>query len=176
MASTAANLEQLVAEGSFARQLYYAFGVFNFYIPPLRERLEDIPLLVDLFLERKSQNDARSIHIDDDTLTTLRHYPWPGNIRELENALERAVNHNEDGNIQVIDLPEIVRSGRVINAKSPAPQPVMTTTEAEREAIIRAGWACEGKVTEMAQHLGIGRTTLWRKLKRLNISPEQFKS
>ena len=175
MASTSANLEQLVAEGSFTRQLYYAFGVFNFFIPPLRERPQDIPLLIEHFLHRKSLDLAYSIQIDDETLKVLCHYPWPGNVRELENALERAINHSEDGLIRIIDLPEVVRSGRVINAKSPTPQPIMTTLEAEREAIIRAGWACQGRVTQMAQYLGIGRTTLWRKLKSLNISPEQFK-
>jgi len=75
----------------------------------------------------------------------------------------------------MLDLPEIVRSGRLIQTTSPTPQPIVTTAEAEREAIIRAGWACQGRVTEMAQQLGIGRTTLWRKLKSLNLSPEQFK-
>ena len=175
IASSTTNLEQLVAERSFVRQLYYAFGVFNFYISPLRERVEDIPLLTERFLNRITQSQEHASWIDDETLAILRRYPWPGNVRELENALERALNHSVDGTIRMIDLPEVVRQGRVLNTTSPTPEPVVSTAVAEREAIIRAGWACQGRVTEMAQHLEIGRTTLWRKLKRLNISPDQFK-
>jgi transcriptional activator for dhaKLM operon len=174
IASTAANLEQLVAEGSFIRQLYYAFGVFNFYLPPLRERVEDIALLVERFLSRMTK-DQRDAKIDQEALVVLRRYPWPGNVRELENALERALNHSLDGVIRIIDLPEIVRTGRVIQTASPAPEPIVTTAEAEREAIIHAGWACQGRVTEMAHYLGIGRTTLWRKLRDLNLAPGHFK-
>jgi transcriptional activator for dhaKLM operon len=173
--STAANLEQLVAEGSFVRQLYYAFGVFNFYIPSLRDRVEDIPLLAERFLSRITQTQERASWIDDETLAILNRYPWPGNVRELENALERALNHSTDGTIRMIDLPEVVRRGRVLHTTSLIPEPIVSTAEAEREAIIRAGWACQGRVSEMAQHLEISRTTLWRKLKRLNIAPEQFK-
>jgi transcriptional activator for dhaKLM operon len=105
----------------------------------------------------------------------LCRYPWPGNVRELENALERALNHSLDGTIRMTDLPEVVRLGRLIDATSPIPQPVLTTVEAEREAIIRAGWVCQGRLSEMAQQLGIGRTTLWRKLRQLHITPDQFK-
>ncbi len=73
-------------------------------------------------------------------------------------------------------LSETVRLGRVLTHQSPtAPQPVLSVTEAEREAIMRAGQACHGRVSEMAQQLQIGRTTLWRKMKRHNITPEQFK-
>jgi transcriptional activator for dhaKLM operon len=175
IASTAANLEQLVTEGSFIRQLYYAFGVFNFYIPPLRERVEDIPALVERFLGRMSRDQPNGSSVDDDVLAVLCRYPWPGNVRELENALERALNHSLDGTIRLLDLPDIVRLGRILDETSPFPHPIVSTAEAEREAIIRAGWACQGRMGEMAQHLGIGRTTLWRKLKELHITPEQFK-
>jgi transcriptional activator for dhaKLM operon len=175
IASTTANLEQLVTETSFLRQLYYAFGVFNFNLPPLRERMEDIPLLAERFLSRISPNHDKALQLDGEALAVLLRYPWPGNVRELENALERAANHTLDGTIHIVDLPEVVRSGRVLETNSPAPQPIVTTAEAEREAIIRAGWACQGRVTEMAQQLGIGRTTLWRKLRRWHITPDQFK-
>jgi transcriptional activator for dhaKLM operon len=76
--------------------------------------------------------------------------------------------------IRLVDLPEVVRSGRVVTAGSPQPRPVQTVADAEREAIIRAGMACHGRVGEMAQQLGIGRTTLWRKMKRLNVSAADF--
>ncbi|MCA9979154.1 MAG: hypothetical protein KC413_25505, partial [Anaerolineales bacterium] len=67
-------------------------------------------------------------------------------------------------------------NGRVLTTHSPKTEPVLTRAEAEREAILRAGWACQGHVTEMAEQLGIGRTTLWRKMKRLNITPDKFKN
>jgi transcriptional activator for dhaKLM operon len=175
IASTTANLERLVTEGSFIRQLYYAFGVFNFYIPPLRERVEDIPLLAERFLIRMAKDHPNGLSIDEDILAVLCRYPWPGNVRELENALERALNHSLDGTIRMTDLPEIVRLGRILDETSPIPHPIVSTAEAEREAIIRAGWACQGRMSAMAQHLGIGRTTLWRKLRQLHITPEQFK-
>lgn len=175
IACTSANLEQLVAEDSFNRQLYYAFGVFNFRIPALRDRPEDITFLADRFLSRMALSSNQQPHIDEEALVTLQRYPWPGNVRELENVLERAVNQSLNGEIRIVDLPELVRSGRLLEASSPAPQPIISVAEAEREAIIRAGWACRGRVSEMARHLEMGRTTLWRKMKRLNISPDQFK-
>lgn len=175
IACTSANLEQLVAEGSFVRQLYYSFGVFNFFISPLRERPEEIPVLAERFLSRIAQNQPPDGWLSDEVLAALRRYPWPGNVRELENTLERALNNSSDGVIKLVDLPNVVRSGRVLTTNSVAAQPVISAAEAEREAIIAAGWACQGRVTAMAQQLQLGRTTLWRKLKRLNISPEQFK-
>lgn len=89
----------------------------------------------------------------------LRRYPWPGNVREPESILERALHQSGDNIIHVADLPETIRSGRLVIANSPQAEPVLTTTEAEREAIIRAGWACQGRLNEMSQQLGIGRTT-----------------
>ncbi len=96
-------------------------------------------------------------------------------MRELESVLERALNQSPDATVHAADLPAVVRQGRVLTGSSPDPQPVLSIADAEREAIIRAGRAFDGRVTKMAQQLGIGRTTLWRKMKRLDISPEQFK-
>lgn len=175
MATTTTDLGQLVSEGSFISHLYYRFGVFSIAIPPLRERPDDISILAYRFLNRVSQRDGRSFHIDEETMTILGRYPWPGNVREMESVLERAVSHSQDGTIRPADLPEIVRSGRIISGRSPQPKPVLSVTEAEREAILQAGWACQGHLGEMAQQLGIGRTTLWRKMKRHNLSSEYFK-
>jgi len=173
--ATSDDLEKLVAAGHFVSHLYYRFGVFNITIPPMRERTEDIPLLAERFLARISLRDGRAAWIDDEATAVLRRYPWPGNVRELESILERALHHSSDNIIHVADLPETIRSGRLVIANSPQAEPVLTTIEAEREAIIRAGWACQGRLTEMSQQLGIGRTTLWRKMKRFNLSPGQFK-
>jgi transcriptional activator for dhaKLM operon len=173
--STSEDLEQLVGEGSFLPHLYYRFGVFNIYIPPLRQRTEDIPLLAERFLARITRRDARAMWIDDTAMEALKRYPWPGNVRELESVLERAAYQSREGIIRLTNLPEMTRQRRVITDRTQQAQQVLSVMEAEQEAIIRAGWACQGRVSEMARQLQIGRTTLWRKMKRYNISPEQFK-
>ena len=175
MAATTADLEERIADNSFLAHLYYRFGVFNIYIPPLRERLEDIPLLAERFLARITQRSDRAAWIEDEARAILRRYPWPGNVRELESVLERALSHSADGTIHVVDLPPLVREGRVMVERSLRPQPVLSLEEAEREAIIRAGRACQGRVTTMAKQLQIGRTTLWRKMKQFNLDPQLFK-
>ena len=173
---TAVNLEEYVADGRFHSHLYYRFGVFIIELPALRDRLEDIPLLVERFLSRISQRLDKPAWISDEAQAALHRYPWPGNVRELEDVLERAVMQSENNWIQVSDLPAVVRSGRVLTSLSPRPQPVLSLRDAEREAIIRAAWACEGHISNMAKQLGTSRTTLWRKLKELDINLEQYKS
>jgi transcriptional activator for dhaKLM operon len=173
--ATTANLDKLVAEGSFLAHLYYRFGVFNIQIPSLRERQEDIPLLAERFLARITARDNRATWLDDGTLQILYRYPWPGNVRELESALERALHQSQDGVIRPADLPEAIRNGRVLSNNSPQAQPILSFIEAEREAILQAGWACHGQVSEMARMLGIGRSTLWRKMKQLSLTPAHFK-
>ena len=175
IAATSEDLEQRVSEGGFLPHLYYRFGVFNITIPPLRQRAEDLPLLAERFLARITQRDSRATWIDDEAMTILRRYPWPGNVRELESALERALHQSQDGSIHISHLPDTVRQGRVMTPHSMQPQPLLSMADAEREAIIRAGWACRGRVSKMARNLQIGRTTLWRKMKRHNITPDQFK-
>jgi transcriptional activator for dhaKLM operon len=174
--ATTENLEELVAQGSFMSHLYYRFGVFKIEIPPLRDRVEDIPLLAERFLARQTAREERAIWIEDEAVRFLLRYPWPGNVRELESALERAMSQSRDHVIRPADLPEMVRNGRVLTGRHPLAQPVLSVDEAEREAILRAGWACDGRVTEMARLLGIGRSTLWRKMRRLAISPAIFKT
>lgn len=175
IAATTENLEQLVTDGGFLSHLYYRFGVFNITIPPLRQRAEDLPLLAERFLARITKRESRATWIDDEALAIMRRYPWPGNVRELESVLERALHQSQDDIIRAQNLPDVVRQGRVMTAQSVRPQPLLSMTDAEREAIIRAGWACRGRVGEMAKDLQISRTTLWRKMKRHNITPDQFK-
>ena len=175
IAATSEDLEQRVTEGGFLPHLYYRFGVFNITIPPLRQRAEDLPLLAERFLARITVRDSRATWIDDEAMKILLRYPWPGNVRELESALERALHQSHDGSIRASHLPETVRKGRVMTSHSIQPLPLLSMTDAEREAIIRAGWACRGRVSEMARNLQIGRTTLWRKMKHYNITPDQFK-
>jgi len=176
IAATTENLEDLVAQGSFLSHLYYRFGVFKIDVPPLRERVEDVPLLAERFLARQTARESRAMWIEDEAVATLTRYPWPGNVREFESVLERAMSQCRDGVIRAGDLPEAVRHGRVVSGRYPLAQPIISVHEAEREAILRAGWACQGRVTEMARLLGIGRSTLWRKMRQFDLAPATFKT
>lgn len=169
------DLHNRVVEKSFAAQLYHRLSVFRFSILPLRKRPEDISGIIQRFLTLRSHVAEKAIEIAPSAMEVLKHYPWPGNVRELENVLERAFSHSADGVLQLSDLPESVRMGRVIVSEDPEPMPVISLKEAEKEAIMRAGWACHGVVSKMAEELDIGRTTLWRKMRELDIQPEQFK-
>jgi transcriptional activator for dhaKLM operon len=176
IAATSADLEKFVREGNFISHLFYRFGVFRIQIPSLRERVDDIPILAERFLGRITRQHQNDVWISDEAMDILRRYPWPGNVRELESVLERSLNQSLDNVILPIDLPEAIRQGRVMVDQSPQAKPVISAAEAEREAIIRAGWACQGQVTKMARQLDISRTTLWRKMKQWNINPDYFKS
>lgn len=176
VAATAADLEKSVADGHFLSHLYYRFSVFNITIPPLRERREDILLIAKRLLARSARRHGQKMVLDEEAAAILSRYPWPGNVRELEMVLERAAYQSSDYVIKVLDLPESVRRGRVVVGRGPEAQPVLSASEAEREAIIRAGWACEGRVSAMARELEIGRTTLWRKMKLHQIDPSRFRN
>jgi transcriptional activator for dhaKLM operon len=177
VATTNEDLERLINKGHFLADLYFRFGVFNLHVPPLRQRPEDIPLLVASFLEGITRRArlGEIVAIEDEAMAVMCRYPWPGNVRELESALERAFYQCYDDVIRTADLPEAVRQGRVMVNTSFTPQPVISLADAEREAILRAGWACKGQVGDMAQQLGIGRTSLWRKMKQMNLTPAYFK-
>jgi transcriptional activator for dhaKLM operon len=185
IAASSADLEQAVAEESFwasfitvstsliskSRRCATGWRIFPNWPERFFQRLEKPNG------ETADHKDSESsAYIDEDVMAILYRYPWPGNVRELENVLERARYHSYDGVIRPLDLPEVVRSGRVMVATSPLPQPIISIAEAERKAIMRAGWACQGHVSEMAQYLGISRTTLWRKMKRFNIEVDDFKN
>lgn len=176
IAATSVDLEQQISDGSFLPHLYYRFGVFSIKIPPLRFRVEDLPLLIKRIQSRVKQRDGQVLDIEDEAMAILYRYPWPGNVRELESVLERAMHQSSDGTIRAADLSDVVRQGRVLPTDSLNPLPLLSLAEAEQEAIIRAGWATNGRVGAMARDLKIGRTTLWRKMKLYNISPDQFKS
>ncbi len=174
--TTQKDLAALSQAGLFLPDLYFRFGVTNLHIPPLRERADEIPELVLRFLHYLSSRLELKdpIQLEDGVMEILKQYPWPENVRELENTLESAVYKRYDHILRVADLPSFIRIGGSGEPEG-EDQPVMSAAEAEREAVIRAGWACEGRVGEMAELLGMGRTTLWRKMKEMNISADYFK-
>ncbi len=176
IASSSANLEKLIAEGSFRADLYYRLSSFEIVLPPLRARKADIPLLVERILERYNRQHERNVTLAAGTLNLLKKYTWPGNIRELETILARAMVQAGDSEIiGPMHFPEYIRDPvKRTMAGSFSPQ-VKSLSDLEREALIQAARDCNGNLTQMAKVLGIGRTTVWRKMKALNISPEQFR-
>ena len=178
IASTDVNLEKLVAQGSFRGDLFYRLSPFEIRLPPLRDRRGDIPYIVNRLLSRLERQHGQPIKLAPGLIEILQRYYWPGNVRELEATLERAsLMALDEGLVTSLHLPEHirnpVRSPQVETVSDPFQ--IQTLGEMEREAIIKAARACHGNVTQMATLLGIGRTTMWRKLKKLSISPNQFR-
>jgi transcriptional activator for dhaKLM operon len=173
IATSSADLERHVIEGGFRADLYYALSRVAIRLPALRDRLSDLPLLINAALDRLRRQTGRRIEIANEALPALRRYRWPGNVRELENVLERAAALAEQGVIEVRHLPDAIR-GRSGHAQPTERVPALH--EAEYEAIVRAGWACQGNITKMAEILGIGRTTLWRKMKSVGMRVEDFRA
>ncbi len=172
IASSAADLERLVAEGHFRADLYHLLASTAIRIPALRERPEDIPLIVEAVFRRLRRASGRTYRITETALQRLKAYPWPGNVRELENVLERAAALSEDGWIDLQHLPERVVRGLMVEPPLDSIRPV---EELEREAILRAAVQYRGRIREMASALGLSRTTLWRRLKRYGIQPSMFR-
>ena len=170
IAATHRNLPDMIREGSFREDLYYRLNVFPIEIPPLRERREDIPLLVHYFVSRLSRRMQKSIKsIPRDAMDAMINWQWPGNVRELENFIERAVILTKGDNLNV-PLRELKTRAR----STPS---VSSFEDAERNAIVAALQAAKGKMSGLegaANRLGLKRTTLQNKMRRLNISRSDY--
>ncbi len=175
IASTEIDLERLVAENTFNTNLFYRLSTFVIKLLPLRERTEDIDFLVMHLLERLSLQVGRQVSISKTALDAMHHYPWPGNVTELESVLERVTLHCEGKTIALEDLPEAIRQRRAKIPGRPVSEPVKRLAEMEKQAIINAARASRGNLGKAAQLLGIGRTTLWRKMKEARMSMEDLK-
>jgi len=171
VAATNQDLTEMVEKKEFRSDLYYRLNVFPVMIPPLRERREDIPVLVRYFAQKFARQLNRPVeHIPADTLEALSTYAWPGNIRELENLVERAVILSTGPDL-VVPLGELKTSRPLLDAA-----PVSTLEAAEREHIVRAlkatNWVIGGP-TGAAAKLGMKRTTLQSKMQKLGISRQK---
>ena len=171
IAATHRDLGAMIREGKFREDLFYRLNIFPIEIPPLRERREDIPLLVHYFVARFARLMEKGIgSIPARAMDALTNAPWPGNIRELENFIERCVILTR-GDQLFVPVDELVRSAPTPNLHA------STFHEAERLAIINALQACGGRIAGRggaAEHLGLKRTTLQRKMSRLNISRSDY--
>ena len=166
VAATNTSLDDAIAAGRFRADLYYRIATVTIAIPPLRERTEDIPLLIKHFLARTSSESGRRIpEISDEAMERLLHYPWPGNIRELQNAIQRALILCHDDRIKISDLPpKVAGEYRPSVNLEFAVARNMTLEELEQEYIHAIMASVGGNKTEAATLLGIDRKTLYRKL------------
>ncbi len=177
IAATNKNLEKLVAEGKFRDDLYFRLNVVHLTMPPLRDRKEDIPLLVSSFLRHFcKQNEKPLLEIAPEAMNTLLTYNWPGNVRELRTAIEHGVVMATGPKISVRDLPMNVRQtvgvelpGGVTPAKAfGAKSSPLDLHATEKRLIMQALASTNGNITRAAQKLGISRRTLHRKINEMN--------
>ncbi|OGD11200.1 MAG: hypothetical protein A2Y86_04385 [Candidatus Aminicenantes bacterium RBG_13_62_12] len=169
LAATNENLEDLVRKGKFREDLFYRLSVVPIHLPPLKERKEDIPLLAEHFLQKYNKRAKRSVTaITPRALRALQDYDWPGNIRELENTIERAVVLSKE---EVIDLDNLMYHGISAGATSlgPAGGKFRTLEEVEKEYIRTVLRAQYGNKSRAAEVLGIDRKTLWAKVKKYEL-------
>jgi DNA-binding NtrC family response regulator len=164
IAATNRDLESAVRQGQFRQDLFFRLNVVQIKLPALRERKSDIPLLVNSFLEKFSDSNGRVRAISEDAMARLIAYDWPGNVRELENAIERAVALGSGPILHVGDLPSNLHYGTA--DRLPQTDELLPLEELERRAILRALREAGGDKLAAARLLGIGKTTLYRKLKQ----------
>jgi DNA-binding NtrC family response regulator len=172
VAATNADLEKLIADGRFRADLYYRLNVIPIFIPPLRERRDDIPLLVDHFLKGCDRGGRKTI--TPEALELLIRYDWPGNVRELENIIERMVILQENDALGVEDLPAKIRKPWSQDESLTLDSPLLSLEEVERRHLMRVlnetGW----QKRKAAHVLGINASTLYRKLQRFGFEKEKL--
>lgn len=174
IAATHQNLERLIAEGKFREDLYYRLNVISVTLPPLRERFEDILELAVFFLRRAASRAGKRISkFEDGAIDLLTRYSWPGNIRELQNVIERAVVLAETETITIADLPlDLQNAGAFTDLHPATAMPVRTSddTQDERQSLIDALDRCGGNKARAARLLGLARSTYFSKLKKHGLA------
>lgn len=179
IAASNADLERLCDEGGFRRDLLYRLNVIQIHVPPLRERREDIPLLVAHLLRKHTPEGETPPTVDEGAMSYLVSYFWPGNVRELENVIERAITLRQGGRISSEDLPPKVLSGEAAEAGTQPSDDLAglfvglpTIDEVERRYLLLVLEATGGNRTRAAEILGINRRTLYRMAARFRIDLE----
>ncbi len=172
--ATNQNLAELVAQRQFRQDLYYRINVVSIHLPPLRERISDIPLLGKHFVEKYAAQSGRRVHgFTEQAVDLMQRYSWPGNIRELENVVERAIVLGKGEWIQVSDLPApLHRQGLDAAGIGPKGHLKSALQDPERRIILEALEEHAWNRQETANALGINRTTLYKKMKRYGIAAE----
>jgi len=168
IAATHGDLAAMISQGSFREDLYYRLNVIQLVLAPLRDRREDIPALAEHFLAESVGKLGRKLRLSSEALERLLRYPWPGNVRELQNAIERAAILARSDVLEPEDLPPHVTAGMQLGPSPTLPRQT-TLADAERTHILQTLARFGRNHSGAAEALGIGRTTLWRKLKEYGL-------
>jgi len=169
--ATNEDLTRAVAEGRFRQDLFYRINVINIELPPLRERISDIPLLAEHFLRQVCADSGKQVQgFSEEAMTALQRFRWPGNVRELENVIERAVLLGKGSEIGIDDLPAAVMAAGPVRMEPVGTQSLKQALAApERQIILEVLEANQWNRHTTAEVLGINRTTLYKKMKRLGL-------
>jgi DNA-binding NtrC family response regulator len=169
--ATNEDLSRAVTENRFRQDLYYRVNVINVELPPLRERISDIPLLARHFLHSVCEDTGKQIEgFADEALAALQRYHWPGNVRELQNVIERAVLLGKNAAVGLEDLPAHLTAGESVAARPMAGRSLkQAMKDPERRIILDVLRAHNWNRNQTADALGINRTTLYKKMKRLGL-------
>ena len=178
LTATNKDVKHVLTTGAMREDFYYRIRVFEIALPALRDRREDVPLLVNHFIAEGSKVHPNPINdIAQDAMQQLMKYAWPGNIRELRNAIEHAFVTAEKGCLTVLDLPPEVRAPQSPSPQGPKSASLSPEQQAERDQILEALHKAKGRKTKAAALLGYSRVTLWKKLQQLGIreTPSQVR-
>ena len=189
LAATNRDLSAMVAQGAFRKDLYFRLSVVNLKLPPLRERREDIAILAEHFLERLHRETGASHVFSEDAIRLMTEYDWPGNVRELENAIERACSLSSGPVLHMADLPTQLQDFRMHRREANlslageagdeldagrkhaiADDAIVSIADMEKQAILGTIRQLNGDKLMAAKLLGIGKTTLYRKLKEYGLA------
>ena len=173
IAATKVNLREQAEKGLFRKDLFYRLNVMPIYIPPLRERKDDIPLLLEHFLKNPDGTSSR-IRIDPIAMDILNSYSWPGNVRELRNLVERLKNTKGEGVVTLFDLPEEIRLVSLASAEKGDSTFHDAMNRVERKLLLEAMRACGGNKSRAARALGLRLSTFRDKLAKHNLQELTF--
>jgi transcriptional regulator with PAS, ATPase and Fis domain len=170
IAATNQNLEDLIAQGKFRKDLFYRLNIISIEIPPLRERKEDVTLLIDDFIEKHSKHTSKKIEgLSDEALSVLVNYDWPGNVRELENVIERAIILSKGPVITPRDFPETLANQSAEGKLSNDLKLKEALKSPEKDLIIKALDSVAWNRNDAAKALDINRTTLYKKMQKYGL-------
>jgi len=171
ISATNHELSELIDNGDFRHDLFYRLNVIPFQVPPLRERIEDVPLLIDHFNRRFSNDNGKKSRVfSNDAIERLQNHFWPGNVRELKNTIERVIIMNSKTKIGADDLPDLSFTGEKPASSFRFPTFKAATDAYQREFILHKLAEFDGNVTKAAEEMGVDRSHLYRRMRNLGIA------
>jgi len=172
LTATNKDLETLIAQGVFREDLFFRVNVFPLRCPSLKDRREDIPIIVQHFIRKNNEKSGKKIlGMTPEAMEHLTAYSWPGNVRELRNAVEYAFVLCNSGGIDTHHLPPRIASSREC---APLPETIPPNHQKERDKLLDVLKACGGNRSEAARRLGVSRVTVWKRMKKYGIAPSEF--